>query len=540
MCVGKADVTGGTLTDNFKNIRRRLVLAVVGMALGMFLAVLSQTVVATAMPAIIVELGGFGRYAWVATAYLVAATVTMPIAGRIADIYGCKRVLLAGIGLFTVASIPAGMSQTLNELVAYRALQGIGGGVVMIGSLVGMAQLFPPQRRARYQALVAAVYALASVLGPALGGFITDGVGWSWVFLMNVPLGAIVLAVVVRTLPNLPAGTDVSRPDYAGMVLLVLAVTPLMLALSSGGVLFDWLSWQIVACVAFGAVMTAVLITVETRTEGPILTVDIYRSRGVPAALAASVLTGFGFYAALLFVPLLLFSASRMSASAAGSHLTPMLLGMVVGAVVMGRRLSRGKGTHRRLALTSTGLAIVGLFLMSTLGEGASILATDGTIVLVGLGLGGMLATFGSAVQGAVPPNMLGAATSSLSFYRSVGGMLGVAAAGAVLTNRLRERLSDAVSFDASSPGISAQLPPNWLGNVQLDPRSVSDDQTTEVVAELARSGLDRPVAEALAEAFPSALTGAIGEVFLVTAAVMVLAFGLSLFLRSENEEEAG
>ncbi|MXY54104.1 MAG: MFS transporter [Gammaproteobacteria bacterium] len=239
-------------------------------------------------------------------------------------------------------------------------------------------------------------------------------------------------------------------------------------------------------------------------------------------------------------MPLLLFTGSGMSASAAGSHLTPMLLGMVVGAVVMGRRLSRGKGTHRRLALTSTGLAFVGLVLMSTLGEGASILATDGTIVLVGLGLGGMLATFGSAVQGAVPPNMLGAATSSLSFYRSVGGMLGVAAAGAVLTNRLRERLSDAVSFDASSPGISVQLPPNWLGSVQLDPRSVSDGQSTEVVAELARSGLDRPVAEALAEAFPSALTGAIGEVFLVTAAVVVLAFGLSLFLRSESDEETG
>lgn len=527
------------MTDDFQRVRRRLRLAVVGMALGMFLAVLSQTVVATAMPAIIVELGGFGRYAWVATAYLVAATVTMPIAGRIADIYGCKRVLLAGIVLFTIASIPAGLSQTLNELVAYRALQGIGGGVVMIGSLVGMAQLFPPARRARYQALAAAVYALASVLGPALGGFITDGIGWNWVFLMNVPLGAIVLAVVVATLPNLRAGVDAAKLDYAGMVLLLLAVTPLMVALSSGGVVFDWLSWPIVACLAFGAVMTAVLVTVETRTEGPILAVDIYRSQGVPVSLAASVLTGFGFYAALLFVPLWLFTGSGMSASGAGSHLTPMLLGMVVGAVVMGRRLSQDKGTHRRLALTSTGVTFVALFLMSTtLTEGASILATDGAIAVVGLGLGGMLATFGSAVQGAVPQNMLGAATSSLSFYRSVGGMLGVACAGAVLTNRLREGLSDALSSGVSSTGASVQLQPNWLGTVRLDPRSVSDGQSTEVVAELQRSGLDQQVAEALAEAFPSALTGAIGEVFLVTAGVVVLAFGLSAFLRSENEDE--
>lgn len=215
-----------------------------------------------------------------------------------------------------------------------------------------------------------------------------------------------------------------------------------------------------------------------------------------------------------------------------------MLLGMVVGAVVMGRRLSLGKGTHRTLALTSTALAIVGLFLMSTLDEGASIHAIDGTIVLVGLGLGGMLATFGSAVQGAVPENMLGAATSSLSFYRSVGGMVGVAAAGAVLTNRLRDGLSDALSSGVPSTGTYQQLPPHWLGNVQLDPRTMSDEQATEaVVAELSRSGLDQQVAEALAEAFPSALAGAIGEVFLVTAAVVVLAFGLSLFLRSENEE---
>ena len=526
------------MSDNFNRVRRRLRLAVVGMALGMFLAVLSQTVVATAMPAIIVDLGGLGRYAWVATAYLVAATVTMPIAGRIADIYGCKRVLLAGIVLFAGASVPAGLSQTLNELVAYRALQGIGGGVVMMGSLVGMAQLFPPQRRARYQALVAAVYALASVLGPALGGFVTDGIGWSWVFLMNVPLGAFVLAVVAATLPNLRAGVDAGKLDYVGMAVLVLAVTPLMIALSSGGILFDWFSWQIGAWLAFGAVMTAVLITVETRAERPILTVDIYRRQGVPVSLAASVLTGFGFYAALLFVPLLLFTGSGMSASAAGSHLTPMLLGMVVGAVVMGRRLSRGKGTHRRLALTSTGLAFVGLFLMSILDEGAGILATDGTIVLVGLGLGGMLATFGSAVQGAVPENMLGAATSSLSFYRSVGGMLGVAGAGAVLTNRLRAGLADAVPADTASTGAAVQLPPNWLGTVPLDPRTMSDGPSTEVVAELVRSGLDRQVAEALAEAFPAALTGAIGEVFLVTAAVVVLAFGLSLFLRSKNDGE--
>ena len=175
---------------------------------------------------------------------------------------------------------------------------------------------------------------------------------------------------------------------------------------------------------------------------------------------------------------------------------------------------------------------------MSTLDEGASILATDAVIVLVGLGLGGMLATFGSAVQGAVPANMLGAATSSLSFYRSVGGMVGVAAAGAVLTNRLRDGLSDALSSGVSSTGTYQQLPPNWLGSVQLDPRTMSDGQSTDaVVAELSRSGLDQQVAEALAEAFPSALTGVIGEVFLVTAAVVVLAFGLSGFLRSENEE---
>ena len=461
------------MTDDFQRVRRRLRLAVVGMALGMFLAVLSQTVVATAMPAIIVELGGFGRYAWVATAYLVAATVTMPIAGRIADIYGCKRVLLAGIVLFTIASIPAGLSQTLNELVAYRALQGIGGGVVMIGSLVGMAQLFPPARRAPLPG------AGGRRLRPGLGAGPRFGRvhhGWNRVELgvsherpawrdrlggrrcnpsESPGRGRCRQAGLRRDGVAVACGDPVDgrpvvRRRRVRLVVLADRRLPGLRRSDDRGSESPW----------------------RTRTEGPILAVDIYRSQGVPVSLAASVLTGFGFYAALLFVPLWLFTGSGMSASGAGSHLTPMLLGMVVGAVVMGRRLSQDKGTHRRLALTSTGVTFVALFLMSTtLTEGASILATDGAIAVVGLGLGGMLATFGSAVQGAVPQNMLGAATSSLSFYRSVGGMLGVACAGAVLTNRLREGLSDALSSGVSSTGASVQLQPNWLGTVRLDPR---------------------------------------------------------------------
>lgn len=508
--------------------RRQLLLAVTGVMLAMLLAALNQTIVATAMPRIISDLGGFDRYTWASTSYLVASAVAVPIAGRLSDIYGRKVFFLLGIAIFMIGSVPTGMSQTMTQLIAFRAIQGIGGGVIMITSLVAIADLFPPKERGKFQGLLALVYGMASVVGPTLGGFITDNLSWNWIFLFNVPAGIPVLLLMARTFPRTRPEVERRSLDYPGMATLVLAVVPILLALSWGGVQYEWGSTQTIGFLAFGLAMAAAFVVIESRSDSPIMPLDVYRHRTVAVSMVVTFLSGLALYGSIMFVPLFFQGILGASATSSGSLLTPMMLAVVFGAVLSGFLLRRTGGRYRIQALISTGLMTMGMFLISSMDERTSFAGAVGFIVVMGLGLGGTLPVFTVAVQNSVPFKLRGLATSILLFYRLVGGMMGLAVLGGVLTKKFSWRLEGALSDT-----VRAALSSGRLDAIKKNPRGLFDPSTTDTLrAEFAEAGADGArMADMLLDTLNSALAGAVGDTLTVGAAAVSLAVVAVMFL---------
>ena len=507
--------------------RRQLLPALTGVMLAMLLAALSQTIVATAMPRIITDLGGFDRYTWASTAYLVASAVAVPIVGRLSDFYGRRIFFLLGIAIFMLGSVPTGLSQTMTQLIAFRAIQGIGGGIIMTTSLVAIADLFPPQERGKFQGLVALVYGIASVVGPTLGGFITDNLSWNWIFLFNVPAGIPVLLLLAWTFPRIRPEVEKRNLDYPGMATLVLAVVPILLALSWGGVQYAWSSPQTIGFLAFGLAMAAAFVVIESRSDAPIMPLDVYRTRTVAVSVIVMFLSGLALYGSIMFVPLFFQGVLGASATSSGSFLTPMMLAVVFGAVLSGLLLRR-TGRYRIQALFSTGLMTMGMLLISTMDERTSFVGAVGYIVIMGLGLGGTLPVFTVAVQNSVPFRFRGLATSMLLFYRLVGGMLGLAVLGVVLTKRFSWRLEGALSDT-----VRAALSPGRLDAIKNNPRVLFDPSTTDTLrAEFAEAGTDGVrMTDMLLDSLNSALAGAVGDTLTVGAVAISLSIVAVLFL---------
>lgn len=508
---------------------RQVVLAMTGAMFAMFLAVLGQTVVATAMPRIIADLGGFDRYTWVAAAYLVASTVAIPIAGRLTDIYGRKLFFVLGITAFVLGSIPAALSQSMNQLIAARALQGIGGGILMTMSFRSIPDLFPPRKRGRFQGLIGLVFGVASVIGPALGGVITDQLSWNWIFLINVPLGIPVLLLIVLTFPDIRPRDGNQKLDYPGMLALILAVVSTMLALSWAGVRHEWSSPQIIGLLGFGLAMGAVFLIVESRSNSPIMPLEIYTGRMVSVSVSVAFLTGFGLYGTVILLPLYFQGVLGASAAGSGGFLAPMMLGIVFGSILFGILLSLTGGNYRRYGLVSTGCMAAGMVLISTMNETTSFAPAMGYIVIMGFGLGGTLSTFALAVQNSVPVRLMGTATSALQFFRLIGGTAGLALLGAALRNRFSFRVDEAVSAT-----VRDALPPGRLDAIKDNPRVLIDSSAVEDLRSgFSGAGVDAAaMADTLLTDLSSALSAAVGDVFAVSAVVMAAAVGMTLFLR--------
>ena len=502
---------------------RQLARAATGVLLAMFLSIFSQTIVATAMPRIIADLGGFDRYTWPATAYLVATAVAVPIVGRLSDIHGRRAFLILGLVIFTLCSIPAGLSQSMNQLVASRLLQGIGGGLVTASSLAAAADLFPPQGRGRFEAYAGLTSGIAAVTGPLLGGFITDHFGWSWIFLLNVPTGLVALTIMLA-FPKIRSEVAGRRLDYPGMATLVLAVASIMVGLSWAG---DGAAVAIVLA-AFGALMAAVFVIIESKTEHPIMPLEVYRNRTVAAALAAVLLSGFGLYSSLVFTPLFLQGTLNASAADSGRVLAPIVAGLVLGRALSGQLIARTAGHYRAQAVAGTGMLAAGMYLLSTLNESTSLAWAMGCVFLVGIGVGGTLSTFRLAVQNAVPFRLVGAATSALQFCRLLSGTVGLAVLGAVLSRSLSARL------DAALPAsVKAALPPGRLDAIKNDPRALVDPAAADgLMAGLEGIGPQGDeMAHSLLAALDAALAGAVGDVFIISAGLVALSLIAALFL---------
>ena len=520
--------------DDFAPPRKQVALSLLCVGLAMFLAALSQTVVASIMAPIVADLGGFDRYTWPSTSYLVAATVAYPIVGRLSDIYGRRPFLIAGIVTFIAGSALVGLSTSMNQVIGFRLVQGIGGGIIMTCSYVSIADLFRPEDRGKFLGILGALYAVATVVGPVMGAFVAEWLSWHWVFLIIALAGVPTLALTVRFYPRPNSLTMQRELDYMGMAALVLAVTPVALALSSIGVLYAWNEAEIIGLLAFGVAMAALFVVIESRSSSPIMPLGVYRHRAVAVAVIVTLMTSVSLHGFVLFLPLYFHAALGFSVTQAGTMLAPMLLGMVLGAILAGQLLSRGGGHYRMQLMVSTALMAAGMYLFSALSEGVGfaqskpILYSQLYLVITALGFGGVVATLSVAVQNAVPFQYVGVATAALQFCRSLGGMVGLAATGAVMVQSFRSGTDVKVPDD-----IRSAVPEGLLDSVKEDPQALLDPTTAQALREtVAETGVgDVTVADSLLNSLNLALTEALSDVFTVLWIAVALSFLVAFFL---------
>lgn len=516
--------------DTFQPLpRRQVILTMGGVMLAIFLASLDQTIVSTAMPRIVADLGGFSKFTWITTAYLVASTTIVPIVGKLTDMYGRKSFFIGGIIIFLAGSVLAGLSQTMNQLIVFRGIQGLGGGIMMANAFVSIGDLFPPSERGKYQGFVAAVFGFSSVIGPTMGGFITDTLSWHWIFFINLPLGIPAIGLFIRFFPQRKLSGVRHKLDMLGMATLMLAVVSLLLGLSWGGVQYPWTSPQIIGMLVFAAVMTAAFIAVELRAPEPIMPFEIYKNRTVTLSLIATFFTGFAMFGGIVFIPLYSQGVLGASATSSGSFLTPMMLGIVLSSTLSGQILSRWGGHYRLQGLVGVGVMATGMILFSRMTAETSFAQAVVSIVIIGLGLGTTFPVFTIAVQNAVPYRQIGVVTSATQFYRQIGGTLGLALLGALMTRQFASSLLTSIS-----PQVRQAVPQERLAELANDPQALMSPQALDALqnafGQLGPQGA--ALLQQLLLTLRASLATAISDVFIVGAAVLAIAFVFTLFLK--------
>ena len=410
-----------------------------GLMVTLLLAALDQTIVSTALPRIVSDLGGLSQYSWVFTAYLLASTVTVPLYGKLGDAYGRRPLFLLAIVVFLLGSALCGTAQSMTQLVLFRALQGLGAGGLFPLSLAVVGAIVPPADRGRYQGLIGAVFAASSIAGPALGGFIVDNTSWRWVFYVNLPVGGLALAVIYLTMPR-RTERRAHWIDYPGATLLAAGTTALLLGLIWGGRQYSWTSGPVLGSIAAAAALLAAFALVERRVPETILPFDLLRRRTVGASVACVTLVGMAMFGTISFVPLFVQGVIGTSATSSGVVLTPFMLGAVGTSILSGQLVSRTGRYLPNLLLGPVFLAC-GLVLMWRMGVGTTNGEAARNMVIAGIGLGMMMQIFVLSVQNSVPRTAMGSATALTQFARSIGATLGVTIMGVIVNQRLPTRL---------------------------------------------------------------------------------------------------
>jgi EmrB/QacA subfamily drug resistance transporter len=446
---------------------RRILVIIGALMLGMFLSALDQTIVSTALPTIVADLHGASHLSWVIVAYLLAATVSTPLWGKLGDQYGRKFFFQSAIVIFLVGSVLSGLSHTMIELIAFRAIQGLGGGGLMVGTQAIIGDIVPPRDRGRYQGLFGAVFGAASVAGPLLGGVFVEQLSWRWIFYINVPIGVIALIVVASQVPG-----QLSRIrhiiDYLGISVLVLATTCLVLFTSLGGTTYRWASAPIIAFGVAGVVFVVVFVAVERRAVEPVLPIHLFKIRTFWAANLVGFIVGFAMFGAIVYLPVFFQIVRGESPTISGLQLLPLMVGLLIVSISAGQIISR-TGRYRIFPIMGTGFVAVGLLLLSRLEVGTSLTVAALYMFILGMGLGSVMQVLVLLVQNAVPYSELGVATSAATFFRSIGGSFGTAIAGAIFSNVLVgnlvrhlgvAKLPSGISSASVSPAILKKLPP--------------------------------------------------------------------------------
>jgi EmrB/QacA subfamily drug resistance transporter len=474
-----------------------------GLLLVLLMASLDQTIVATALPTIVGDLGGLDHISWVVTAYLLAQTAVTPLYGKLGDMYGRKIVLQVGLLVFLAGSALCGLSQSLDQLIAFRALQGLGGGGLIVSAQAAIGDVVPPRERGRYTGLFGATFGVASIAGPLLGGFLTGHLSWRWIFYVNLPIGVIALFVLAATLPA--AATRVHHVvDYLGTLLLAGGVSAIVLATSLGGTSYAWGSPVIVGLGIGGALALVAFVFAERRALEPVLPLRLLTNGVFSVTSAVGFVVGFALFGAVTYLPLFLQVVKRASPTGSGLQLVPLIAGLLVTSIASGQLITR-TGRYKPFPIVGTGVMTVGLYLLSTLDTRSSDVTIFAFMFVLGLGLGMVMQVLVLAVQNAVGYSDLGVATSGATLFRSIGGSLGTAALGAIFANRLSGQLKSVLPRGTVSASKAAAT---------VSPKQIASLPPT------------------LRAGYLHAFTSSLNTVFLVAAAVAVAAFAFSWFIR--------
>ncbi|MFJ5259469.1 DHA2 family efflux MFS transporter permease subunit [Streptomyces sp. NPDC088387] len=491
-----------------EHVPGNVLVSIGALLLGMLLAALDQTIVSTALPTIVSDLGGLDHLSWVVTAYLLASTAATPLWGKLGDQYGRKRLFQIAIVIFLIGSALCGMAQNMPQLIGFRALQGLGGGGLIVLSMAIVGDLVSPRERGRYQGLFGAVFGATSVLGPLLGGLFTEHLSWRWVFYINLPIGVVALAVIATVL-HIPRKSQRHVIDYLGTFLIAALATSLVLIASLGGTTWAWGSARIIGLAVLAVVLAVAFVAVERRAAEPVLPPKLFRIRTFTLAAVISFIVGFAMFGAMTYLPTFLQVVQGISPTMSGVHMLPMVVGLLIASTGSGQIVSR-TGRWKVFPVAGTGVTALGLLLLHQLDEFSSTAEMSAFFFVFGLGLGLVMQVLVLIVQNAVSYEDLGVATSGATFFRSIGASFGVAIFGSVFAGRLGDKLTDAFRGTPLPPGVT-------VDTLKADPRVLS-----ELPAALRPDAL---------HAYASSIT----DVFLYAAPVALLGFVLAWFLKEDR-----